>query len=181
MIQTFDTYQEKTNATVEYPKENAKEYLLTGLISEVGELFGKVAKDLRGDKIKGFNELIRGELGDICWFIAQGALIYSFKYSKAMGINDIEAFERRVIKVDRNTIKRYYSALATLSSEFYMAEVTNAINATFVQRVIYQMTTVLAVIAKFYDTSLKELMNENIKKLSSRKRRGKIKGSGDKR
>ena len=45
--QTFDNYQDASECTAIYPKTVAIEYLSLGLVSEAGEVAGKVKKALR--------------------------------------------------------------------------------------------------------------------------------------
>ena len=71
----FNDYQEKTEETAIYPKENAVEYLALGLNGEAGEVAEKVKKAIRDDK-----ELdLEKELGDVLWYLSQ--------LSKELGIN----------------------------------------------------------------------------------------------
>lgn len=71
----FDEYQEETNKTAIYPKDNISglDYLSLGLVGEAGEVANKVKKVIRdndrhiGDIVKDLDH----ELGDILWYIAQ--------------------------------------------------------------------------------------------------------------
>ena len=65
----LNKYQEWTNTTAIFPKEKALEYLALGLVSEAGEVAGKVKKLIRDGKID-TNDLI-AELGDVFWYLAQ--------------------------------------------------------------------------------------------------------------
>jgi NTP pyrophosphatase (non-canonical NTP hydrolase) len=79
----FNAYQAETRKTAIYPNEYAFEYLLYGLVSEVGELAGKIKKIIRdsddftemqaklaGAEHKSLLEF-QNELGDILWYVAQ--------------------------------------------------------------------------------------------------------------
>lgn len=77
----LNEYQEKAMGTCMASCDNHA-YMLTGLVGEVGELFGKIAKGIRKKKtefdcnllVNGFTEEelhdIKSELGDCAWFIA---------------------------------------------------------------------------------------------------------------
>jgi NTP pyrophosphatase (non-canonical NTP hydrolase) len=71
----LNDYALAAQATAIYPKAREVEYLLLGLMSELGELAGKVKKIIRGDtekmsdeEIKAYMEGIIGEIGDIGWY-----------------------------------------------------------------------------------------------------------------
>jgi len=69
----MNEYQERAAKTAVYPKDKALEYLALGLVSEAGEVAGKVKKYLRGDDVT-FGELrdqLEAECGDVIWYLAQ--------------------------------------------------------------------------------------------------------------
>jgi NTP pyrophosphatase (non-canonical NTP hydrolase) len=68
--QTFDGYQDFSDETAIYPDENAQEYLMLGLTSEVGELAGKMKKQLRDGTVLTDEDFAK-ELGDVLWYVAQ--------------------------------------------------------------------------------------------------------------
>ncbi len=68
--QVFDAYQDFTDTTAIYPQSNAQEYLIYGLISEVGELAGKMKKELRDASVFSRDDFIK-ELGDVLWYVGQ--------------------------------------------------------------------------------------------------------------
>jgi NTP pyrophosphatase (non-canonical NTP hydrolase) len=65
---TLDEYQEKALAT-RLPSAN-EEYVLLGLVGEVGEIFSLVAKTIRDGTPTNYHEMMKKELGDVLWFIA---------------------------------------------------------------------------------------------------------------
>ena len=77
----LNEYQQKAMSTCMDSCDNHA-YMLTGLVGEVGELFGKIAKGIRKEKtefidnrlVDGFSESeihdIKSELGDCAWFVA---------------------------------------------------------------------------------------------------------------
>ena len=58
-----------------------KTYVLLGLVGEVGELYSKLAKEIRDNKIVD-HEDIEKELGDILWFVAALASDFDLKLDK---------------------------------------------------------------------------------------------------
>jgi len=66
----FDSYQDFTDSTAIYPKDKELEYLMMGLVSEVGEMAGKVKKEIRDGKIFEQEDFTK-ELGDVLWYVAR--------------------------------------------------------------------------------------------------------------
>lgn len=73
-MEFFADYQEAAKASAIYPRTCAVEYVTLGLVSEAGEIAGKVKKILR-DKQGDFTAddviAIGFELGDVLWYISQ--------------------------------------------------------------------------------------------------------------
>jgi NTP pyrophosphatase (non-canonical NTP hydrolase) len=67
---SFDKYQDDAATTAIYPFERGLEYLSLGLVSEAGEVAGKIAKYYRKDG-KLPKEDIIDECGDVLWFISE--------------------------------------------------------------------------------------------------------------
>ena len=63
---TANEYQEKCKATAIYPKKDAIAYLSLGLVSEAGEVAGKVKKNIRD----GTESNVASEIGDVLWYCA---------------------------------------------------------------------------------------------------------------
>lgn len=61
----FQDYQAQAATYVSYPPEHESDYLLLGLVAEVGELLGKYAKALRGDAVTTEQRMF--EMGDVLW------------------------------------------------------------------------------------------------------------------
>ena len=67
----LNDFQELCTTTAVYPNDVGIEYCALGLVSEVGEIVGKMKKFLRGDFT--IDVLIAGmhkELGDVLWYVA---------------------------------------------------------------------------------------------------------------
>jgi NTP pyrophosphatase (non-canonical NTP hydrolase) len=71
---TFDDYQTQTSATAIYPADKAIEYTALGLVSEAGEVAGKIKKVIRdNDSVFSLekSEEIASEVADVLWYCAQ--------------------------------------------------------------------------------------------------------------
>lgn len=90
----LNVYQDKAMSTCMDSCYNHA-YMLTGLVGEVGELFGKIAKGIRKEKTSTWNnnfdlgdfssdELsdIKSELGDCAWFIAGIAKTFGWTFEE---------------------------------------------------------------------------------------------------
>lgn len=68
-------YQKKALETAHYPEKYKIIYSAMGLSNEAGEVIGKIKKWLRGDDGDGDisderKESLKGELGDVLWYLA---------------------------------------------------------------------------------------------------------------
>ncbi len=64
---TANEYQEKCKSTAIYPKKDAIAYLSLGLVSEAGEVAGKVKKQIRDGTVSN----VASEIGDVLWYAAR--------------------------------------------------------------------------------------------------------------
>lgn len=77
-------------------------YPVLGLAEEVGEFTGRIAKHLRAVGRVNWDspdtdlaKSLKGELSDICWFVAELATIYGWSLSEVMEYNIRKLSERR--------------------------------------------------------------------------------------
>jgi len=80
----IDYYQDKAVSFL-LPQSQNLEYLMTGLAAEAGETCGHYAKQIR-DKVDK-RELILKELGDVLYFVAAIAHMYSVDLSEIANSN----------------------------------------------------------------------------------------------
>lgn len=80
---TANEYQEKCKTTAIYPKKDAIAYLSLGLVSEAGEVAGKVKKHIRD----GTESNIASEIGDVLWYCAMLANELDANLGKIMESN----------------------------------------------------------------------------------------------
>ena len=65
----LNEYQKWSRQTAIYPEKQALEYLALGLVSEAGEVAGKVKKLIRDNKFD--KEATVKEIGDVFWYLAR--------------------------------------------------------------------------------------------------------------
>lgn len=102
----FDQYMEAAAKTAIYPREELEGVLYTslGLVSEAGEVAGKVKKMLRDDKGKvTFEraEAIHAEIGDVLWYCAMLAHELGFSLQDIAEGN----IKKLADRMSRNAIK----------------------------------------------------------------------------
>ncbi len=95
----FDSYQDFTDSTAIYPESEAQQYLMYGLVSEVGELAGKMKKELRDGSVFSRDDFIK-ELGDVLWYVGQIASSNGAFLSDVARVN----VEKLKSRKERNTI-----------------------------------------------------------------------------
>jgi len=88
---TANEYQEKCKSTAIYPKKDAIAYLSLGLVSEAGEVAGKVKKHIRD----GTESNIASEIGDVLWYCAMLANELDVNLGKIMEDNLNKLEDRR--------------------------------------------------------------------------------------
>lgn len=163
-------YQQRAVATA-LPTALNYDYLIPGLVAEVGEVFGKVAKAVRDEwPRERLQEELKAELGDVCWFYALLC---------------------HVSNIDPRDIKTYYlEALSDKEVLQDLLDVTSRIqnlsiwadpndNAWYYWLDLYP--SYIARAAMVFELDMQEVLEYNINKLESRKARGTLKGSGDSR
>lgn len=95
----FDAYQDFTDETAIYPEDSAQEYLMYGLVSEVGELAGKMKRVIRDGQTLYTEDFLK-ELGDVLWYVTQLVSSEGFYLSDVARIN----VEKLKSRKERNTI-----------------------------------------------------------------------------
>jgi NTP pyrophosphatase (non-canonical NTP hydrolase) len=84
-------YQEKCRTTAIYPKKDAIAYLSLGLVSEAGEVAGKVKKQIRDGTVSN----IASEIGDVLWYCAMLASELNVNLGKIMEDNLYKLNDRK--------------------------------------------------------------------------------------
>lgn len=163
---TFEEYQ-KAAVSFRTDTANNEEYLTLGLIAEVGEAAGKLAKRKR-DGVFDERAFIK-DLGDILWFVANLADAYDRDYNTnfSADLKDCFAVEADGDNFEDSAMKSvaYYVGATVWDDDAYMNDV--------VAEVGY--------LAGRYGYTLEDVAEINISKLRDRQVRGVIKGDGDER
>lgn len=88
-----DDYQQRAHATAIYPKERAPEYIALGLVSEAGEIAGKIKKQIRdghawtGEQREEARRYVLAEVGDVLWYCAELCTLYGIGLGDVMDAN----------------------------------------------------------------------------------------------
>ena len=172
---TIQEYKEFIKTTAIYPKDNAIEYLILGLLGETGELCNTYKKVIRDNLPESeYLPKLKKELGDVLW--------YFYQLGNESEIFDIEiAFNK-----DASYIPPKTSKLKTLSNTLIRLNtiINRNIDYSFtVNNIPYlQLTKCLTTLIYYHlNSSIEEILQINIDKLSDRKERGVLGGSGDER
>lgn len=90
----LDNYLEFTRLTAKYPPEQAIEYTVLGLVSEAGEVAGKLKKFIRdGTEFEDLQKDMAKELGDCLWYI--------FRCADEFGLEPASLFTGNVQKLQK--------------------------------------------------------------------------------
>lgn len=96
----LNQYQNEAMRTAIYPLDRALEYTVLGLVSEAGEVAGKVKKIIRDKGGKLASEdifAVADELGDVLWYVAEAAraLDVQLDYVAQRNLDKLESRARR--------------------------------------------------------------------------------------
>ena len=170
----FKDYQKLTSQFAIYPKETALEYLSLGLFSEVGEIAGLIKKKIRGDNLPDFDDLLKKELGDVAWYLSELA--------NHIGDDDDVCRDTHLKKADKWSIVDAIAHIEDLVFDVnnISCSVVNQNKREIHENVLYAIESWVCMVLLFgFDVD--EVLDLNIKKLSSRQERCVITGSGDNR
>ena len=144
---------------------NCYQYLHLGLLEEIGEVSGKLAKAYR-DKVFFEKDFIK-ELGDVFWFLINIADYYCCE------IEDCEL---------NSWTKTTYD---TMGNVFYLCKLAqklqDTLDDTAMKRLVVDSIKAVNKIARAYGHSLDDVARLNLEKLRDRKARNCINGNGDNR
>jgi len=181
----FNEYIEFTRLCRKYDPAVELDYLIAGLISEVGEVVGVEAKYIRGDYDKEtYLSRLQSELGDVAWmffrlidtvYVENGLdtvenvldtltlpqLSYLFRNSNAVVDTGLDLISR---------IANY--------SLFRTGDVDNKLVVKQTFMFMYSHITILCYLA---ETTLEEVISKNVTKLKERLLANTIKGDGEHR
>lgn len=161
---TFEEYQ-KEAVKFRLESANNEDYLTLGLIAEVGEAAGKLAKQIRDGEFD--EKAFIKELGDILWFVANLADFYDTErdgvFSKILAQK--KCFDYRPYPEEGRSLSKQMEAMCCDIWEGNYLDL------------IYS----IAFIAAQFGYTLEQVAEINLAKLRSRANRGVIQGNGDER
>ena len=96
----MNAYQNEALRTAVYPTASAIEYTALGLVSEAGEVAGKVKKMIRdngGILTEDIRTALMDEYSDVLWYVSEGAraLGYSLDAVAAHNLNKLADRQKR--------------------------------------------------------------------------------------
>lgn len=170
----FNEYQTQALKTAQYPHEYKVLYPLLKLGGEIGEVSEKVGKTLRdhdGDFSTKKHDIAL-EIGDVLWYIA--ALSHdigiSLEFPKDVTTEGDEVFT--TLNLQRLQGKLVARIFESWEDSVYPKAIT---------RILKEILLSAGELAYLLGYSYLDIVNLNLEKLSSRKQRGVIGGSGDHR
>ena len=179
----FNEYQEWTKSTAIYPPEEAITYTTLGLISEAGEVAGKVKKIIRdagGQVSQEQKDALKSELSDVCWYLARLSDELQIQFQDVVDLNGRSFNSDQKLSQIAIDLSKNASNVASVSAAYVNGRTTGNIENHIKQelnRVVYD----IGEMAVQLDLTLKQILDYNVEKLESRKERNKLSGSGDNR
>jgi NTP pyrophosphatase (non-canonical NTP hydrolase) len=178
MFKNLDEYKEKAITTAIYPKSSKIIYPVLGLADETGEFYEKFkvqAKNRKG--------LIQ-EIGDCFWYVANVCNDIDLIMSSLMD-------ELEEVEYSEESIEDYLFSMITSSTKicgitkkWIRDEDNEGLSDEKLIEINFELSQYWIAclgMCKYLDITWQEVAQLNIDKLSSRKERNKIKGSGDNR
>ena len=161
-------YQQRAVATA-LPTALSYDYLIPGLVAEVGEVFGKVAKAVRDEwPRERLQEELKAELGDCVWFYTLlchvAGLQVRLPQAAQEELPEQEVLGDLLIRVVRVQEASLFQGMAADLEWLCLLQI---------------FPDYIARVAMVYELDMQEILEYNINKLESRKARGTLKGSGD--
>lgn len=171
-------YTEKARLTAIYPKERGREYVIFGLIDELGEVSEKLDLERPDD------EIIK-ELGDVMWYVA--STIEEFGFQEVF-----ELFEQsRKMNVTKNNAEKEMGKIALQhgaklagrmkkimrdDDQLYTKEKVDEIYL-----ILRSILKAVIIIVNKMGLNFTDIFQRNIDKLYDRQERGMLQGDGDNR
>ena len=160
----FNEYRKRSHKTCLDNCFN-EDYLVLGLLSEIGELAGKYKRVIR-DKLPATKENIIPEAGDVLWYTVELCNLHNkYVYHKYFPVINNH---KLLLLTDKELI-------ILLTKQALLLKLSNF------KKGFIGIFAVLDTIANKYELTIEEIANWNIKKLADRKLRNKLHGSGDNR
>lgn len=176
----WQEYSVQTASTAVYPPETAPIYLVYGFKSEVGEIFGRLKKTIRGDQLQAAaKERLLGEIGDCYWYLSE--LFRHFGYvplcERAAAPTPCQSFGCHPANITIDPLVQ----LDALAHQLFVYLHDGHVARNSVQMAGWLQLTYdcLGRVALMHDFSAEDCMSYNANKLAARKSAGTLKGDGD--
>jgi NTP pyrophosphatase (non-canonical NTP hydrolase) len=168
-LEEYQKFTESTDLTGNY------DYYSLGLLSEIGEILGKLKRVIRKDySLTDITHDLMLELGDVLWYYTRMCehLGYSLE-----NLNDIcESFFFSLPEDDNifSVLSDYVILLNRLGLD--IVDATDDVEDLFMD-----FLDIFLIITEILDYDILDIVQVNYEKLSSRKTRGQLNGQGDRR
>lgn len=154
-----------------------------GLIGEAGEIANKANKIIRDDRGKLMDEreeAIFGELGDVCWYVAVYMHYNRIKPADALLTTTLQVMTDYAMcdVVMSHALSLCISASNVVTCSY--VPLTDEMHKRILNNLNNIITDIVS-IAKLCGYTFEQVLEHNVQKLASRKKRNKISGSGDNR
>lgn len=179
-------YQTAALATA-LPTAHSQEYLLPGLLSELGELAGVLAKEYRDSTPINYEDRL-SEMGDIAWVVAVWLHDLGVTTTDTeLGVGN-EVIQRNpltnpieVVGLMLSLMDPLVSSYARIRSNHTNTPAGDVVTKNVLLTVWRLLEFYAPTIAPNMEDPFKAALDSNIAKLTSRQARGKLGGSGDHR
>ncbi|KKN09512.1 hypothetical protein LCGC14_1045970 [marine sediment metagenome] len=184
----FSEYQQEALKTAMYPNIGSNIlYPMLGLIGESGEISGKISKIIRDDggtMTRERRASIKGELGDILWFMAtvcaEAGLDMGNLYmlaERAVNNTHMTDLPRLAFKLSQQT-----AHMSMLVEQFVYGPNKGDMDVLApLSTDITMLFTNMIDLCLACSLDIEQVAQSNLEKLASRKQRGVLQGSGDQR
>jgi hypothetical protein len=178
-LNLLNAYQDFTDTTAIYPKENEHAYVALGLVDEVAELHEKICNYINSPgHTRSDASLVLDEAGDVLWYIARELRRLGLTFADLADVGYPPFQEEASLAGLRDflVIKAGFLAGRAKKTLRDGSDYTGVIVVT-----LKSMLVALDNLARFWNSNLILVSVSNQSKLASRLDRGMIKGDGDQR
>ena len=167
----MNEYQDTARKTAVYPEGTRVAYPAIGLIGELGELCDSLEVGSRED--------IRGEIGDVLWYVANLCCDLDMALTDCLDL-DYQASFDILPRLNPNVIKIGSVGRLMEATKKYIRDGNESKRET-IRAYLGLILRHLQAVCLAQMTTLNDIARENLDKLLSRKKRGVLQGDGDNR
>jgi len=204
MITTFSEYQNESKKTTMYSRENGIGimYIALGLAGEHGEIIEKIKQFIqsKGEVFDNFKLELTKEIGDLMWYISQLCTETGLELSKVASqilkneVDILDKYDEQIQNTQFNSIDiklEYICIDMTITISKLVEKIKKIIrnkNGNFdiedidiINKILATVFSNIRELIVLFSLSIKDILNLNIQKITSRLNRGVIKSEGDNR